>query len=328
MDKGGDTMSEKPCNPVDQKTIGWLMEGDPALRWQVLRDLVHAPGHMIQEERHRVAVEGVGAHLLALQDPIRQWSDGSDRSYYQSPAGSALFVLHMLADLGLDPESSQAQKAIAMIRDSVRHYSGNMLFFDGETEACINGRILLVSAYFDLVSHPLKNRLLGEQLADGGWNCEAPPSRRSSVHSTICVLEGLAAYECIYGPDASIQAARENGENYLLTRHLMRRRSDGQFITNELTNFLFPAFWHYDILRALEYFRSSGRRPVDPMREAIEIVQAKQNENGRWILEREFPSDGLPTNLGETVGEESRWITLRALRVLQWASCLTTSHRD
>jgi len=108
----------------------------------------------------------------------------------------------------------------------------------------------------------------------------------------------------------------------------MPRRSGGQFITNELTHFLFPAFWNYDILRALEYFRSTGRRPSDPMSEAIDIVQAKQNENGRWILEQEFPSEGLPTSFGETVGEESRWITFRALRVLQWASCLASGHRD
>lgn len=321
-------MSGKHSRPVDPKTVEWLMEGDPALRWQVLRDLVRTPEHMIQKERRRVADEGFGAHLLALQDPVRQWSDGSCRSYYQSPEGSALFVLHMLVELGLDPATAPAQKAIAMICDTVRHYEGNMLFFDGETEACINGRVLLVGSYFGLASHQLKDRLLSEQLADGGWNCEAPPSARSSVHSTICVLEGLAAYERIYGSDASIQAVRENGENYLLARHLLRRRNDGQFITNELTHFLFPAFWHYDILRALEYFRSFGRRPSDQMREAIEIVQAKQNENGRWILEREFPSDGLPTSLGETVGEESRWITFRALRVLKWASCLASVHRD
>jgi hypothetical protein len=73
------------------------------------------------------------------------------------------------------------------------------------------------------------DRLLGEQLPDGGWNCEAPErSTRSSFNTTICVLEALPEYERAGNGTPAVTEARLRGQEYLLERQLLRRRSTGQ----------------------------------------------------------------------------------------------------
>ncbi len=54
---------------TDARLTGWLLDSDPALAWQVERDLVGAPEETWQATRARVATEGFGAELLAHQDP-------------------------------------------------------------------------------------------------------------------------------------------------------------------------------------------------------------------------------------------------------------------
>jgi hypothetical protein len=192
-------------------------------------------------------------------------------------------------------------------------------FFEGETEACINGRTLAAGAYLGASSDRLAERLLGEQLADGGWNCEAPPSTRSSFHSTICVLEGLLAYEEQMGSTPALTEARRRGEDYLLERHLMRRLSTGEIIDENWARFTFPTVWHYDVLRALVYFRSAGAAPDARIEEAVALVERKRHPDGRWPLDLlHADRTRLPLRMEEELGAPSRWVTLRALRVLDW----------
>src|SRR5262249_49619970 len=151
-------------------------------------------------------------------------------------------------------------------------------------------------AYFEQDMSDVVERLLAEQLSDGGWNCDAERgSTRSSFNTTICVLEALLEYERRVGGDAAVTGARERGHAYLLERRLFRRRSTGAVIERDRkggtvwTRFAFPTWWHYDVLRGLEYLRSAGVEPDARVAEAIELVESKRGADGRWPLETTYP---------------------------------------
>jgi hypothetical protein len=306
--------------------VEWLMDSDPAIRWQVMRDLTGEPMDAVIAERARVAVEGWGAQLLALQDADGRWDGGSyrpgwvDESKPFFDAWTAThFSLQLLADYGLDPDSAQARKALALVRENVRWDANGALYFEGETEPCINGIALATGAYFGESVDGIVDRLLGGQLDDGGWNCWAEYGATvTSFHSTICVLEGLAAWERAGGSSSEVVAARSRSEEYLLERGLFRARSTGQVVDPRFLMFSFPTRWYYDVLRGLDYFRSTGAAFDDRCAEAMDLVVTKRDVAGRWPLENTHQG---PTHF-EMEGPDgfpSRWNTVRAMRVLNWA---------
>ncbi len=297
--------------------VAWLLDSDPSIRWQVMRDVTGEPAEVVAAERARVATEGWGARLLARQTPDGRWGEVGTTRYVDSPDGQSLHALILLRDMGLDPASPQARKAVARVRDHITHYEGGQPFFDGETEACINGRVLTLGAYFGAPNEALLARLLAEQLDDGGWNCEAPPSVRSSFHSTICVLEGLLEYERAKGATAAVAEARARAKHYLLERHLFRSLSSGRVIDPAWTLFSFPPGYHYDVLRGLDYLRSAGVEPDERTAEAIELVEKNRRPDCRWTLQN--PHGDVLDFAMEATDEPSRWNTLRLLRVLNWA---------
>lgn len=307
--------------------LDWLLDSDPAIRWQVLRDLVHAPDDVVAAERARVATEGWGARLLALQGEDGQWAGGAcfpARTFNWRAEGpgqpwiSTLPTLQLLHDLGVDPQVERVRRAVVSVRENCRWEHAGQPFFSGEVEPCINGRTVTLGIYFGQSQEALVARLLGEQLADGGWNCEAENgSVRSSFHTTINVLEGLLAYERATGGSAELLAARRRGEEYLLERRLTRRKSTGEIVNPAWLQFSFPVRWHYDVLRALEYFRSAGDAPDPRMGEAIDLLLSKRQADGTWHLENTYPGK-IHFALEDGDGRPSRWNTLRALRVLGW----------
>ena len=294
--------------------LKWLLDSDPAIRWQVMRDLTGAAPKAIAAERSRVATEGWGARLLALQAPAGNWGGpNEDRGLLFT-----FYTLVVLKDLGLDPASKQARKMIDRVDKRLVFTSlDNRPFLHGETEPCINGRILGLGAYFKEPNDALANQLLGEQLEDGGWNCEAPKSRRSSFHTTICVLEGLLEYERAGRKSAAVTKARKRADSYLLERRMLRSLRTGDVIDRRWLRFSFPTFWHYDVLRGLDYLRNAGVKPDNRVREAIEIVIERRHQNGRWPLNL-LHRERIPFEMETDVGRASRWNTLRALRVLSW----------
>jgi hypothetical protein len=322
----------KPDSPV----IQWLLDSDPSIRWQVMQDLIGAPAAEVAAERSRVATEGWGARLLALQGADGSWAGTA----FNQGWDSTMHVLSLLRELGLDPASGEARRAVDLVRDHVRwkgwdwdgkwrgwDFEGNP-FFAGEVEPCINGQVGASGAYFgqDTQSERILGRLFAEQLPDGGWNCEAENgSTRSSFNTTICVLEALLEYERAAGGSPEVTEARRRGESYLLDRRLLRRRSTGEVIERDrksgaaFTRFAFPTWWHYDVLRGLEYLRRAGVVPDERVAEAIEIVESKRDDDGRWPLEVRYPGR-MPVETDEGEGWPSRWNTLRALRVLDWHS--------
>ena len=293
--------------------IKWLLDSDPAIRWQVMRDLTdEAPG-TIAAERSRVATEGWGAQLLARQSSSGSWPGGQWDLV-------TLWSLVVLKDLGLDPASKQARRMIDRVdKGLVFKPLDNRPFLHGETEPCINGRILGIGSLYKEPNDALAKQLLDEQLEDGGWNCEAPKSRRSSFHTTICVLEGLLEYERAGRRSAAVTSARKKAENYLLERGMFRSLRSGDVIDKHWLRFSYPTFWHYDVLRGLDYLRDAGIKPDSRVDEAIGIVRKRRHQNGRWplnLLHRET----IPLEMETEVGRASRWNTLRALRVLRWYS--------
>ena len=307
--------------------LDWLLDSDPAIRWQVLRDLAHAPDEVVRAERARVATEGWGARLLALQGEDGQWAGGAcfpggyfdQRADYEGqPWTSTLPTLQLLHDFGIDANSEPVRRAASMVRDGCRWEYDDLPFFSGEVEPCINGRTVTLGVYFGQDMDALVSRLLGEQLADGGWNCEAERgSVRSSFATTINVLEGLLAHERATGGSAASIAARRRGEEYLLERKLMRRKSTGEIANPAWLQFSYPVRWNYDVLRALDYFRSAGDAPDSRMGEAVDLLRSKQQPDGTWLLENTHPGK-VHFALEDGDGQPSRWNTLRALRVLEW----------
>jgi len=293
--------------------LKWLLDSDPAIRWQVMRDLTGEDDRVIATERARVAKEGWGARLLDSQSPRGHWSSGD----HEDKDRRWLCTVHnftLLKDLGADPKAPKVRRAVDRVRKHVTWYERP--YFGGETEPCINGRILATGAYFDEPSKSLLDRLLKEQLKDGGWNCEAPKSKRSSFHSTICVLEGLLEYEKAWGRSSAVTKARGRAEEYLLKRRMFRSLRTGEVIDKKWMRFVFPGSYYYDVLRGLDYLRSAGVKPDQRVAEAIEIVKQRRHQNGLWPLNRIDPRRF--TFDMERVGSRSYWNTLRALRVLKW----------
>jgi hypothetical protein len=301
--------------------IDWLLDSDPAIRWQVMRDLTDEPADVIAAERARVATEGWGARLLELQAPDGRWGG---RAWSQDWTDT-FHVLELLRRFGLEPESASARHAIALVQEHVdwrdpafeTPWADNR-FFDGEVEPCINGNVVATGAYFGVDMTPLVVRLLGEQLADGGWNCEVERGATvSSIGTTINVVEGLLEHERAIGGSAEVSAARRGGEAYLLERRLLRRKSTGELIDPTWLQLSFPHWYFYDVLRGLEHFRATGAAPDPRVAEAIGVVEGRQDSDGRWPLQNVHVGES-PVEMDDGAGLPSRWNTLRALRVLDW----------
>ena len=295
--------------------IDWLIDSDPAIRWQVLRDLTDASADEVAAERARVAREGWGAQVLALQGPDGRWAHPNA----DSPEWSCFLHLALLRDLGLEPDSEQARRAVGLVRDNLTwHWWGDKPFFAGEVEPCINGRVVAIGAYFGEEVQGLVDRLLGEQMEDGGWNCEQENGATvGSFHTTICVLEGLLEHDRAMGDRAEVRASIERGQDYLLSRRLLRRLSTGEVIDPDFAKLAFPTCYHYDVLRALDHLRAAGVDLDERMTEAITLVESKRDADGRWPLEHVHDENVVIPM--EELDRPSRWVTLRAMRVLRWA---------
>ncbi len=302
--------------------IDWLLDSDPSIRWQVMRDLTHEPADVIATERSRIATEGWGARLLELQAPDGRWGGKP-----WSPDWTDTFhALELLRRLGLDPASEQARRAVRLVRERVTWRGGapgetpwaDNRFFEGEVEPCINGNVVATGSYFGQDVRGLVGRLLREQLPDGGWNCEVENGATvSSFGTTINVLEGLLEHERATGGSARVRAARRRGEEYLLQRRLFRRKTTGEVIDPTWLQFSFPTWYFYDVLRGLDYLRSAEVEPEERVAEAIGVVEGNRDPDGRWPLQNVHEGEAH-FQMEDGEGKPSRWNTLRAMRVLHW----------
>jgi len=320
-----------PTMADSASVIEWLLDSDPSIRWQVMRDLVDAPASEWMAERANVEKEGWGARLLSFEDEDGQWAGGAflpsdfeprEWSEIGQPWTATTFALSQLREFGLDPTSHRAQRAVDLIGANSRWDHDGQPFWEGEVEECINGRTVADGAYFGVDVSAIVDRLVGERLGDGGWNCERiNGSMRSSFATTINVLEGLLEYERSTGGTPESQEARRSGEEYLLERNLFRRLSTGEPADERLLLLSHPNRWRYDILRALDYFRSSaaltGSSPDPRLGDATDHLRSRRMDDGKWALDW-APAGRVWFEVNDGEGKPSRWLTLRAMRVLRW----------
>lgn len=309
----------------------WLLDSDPSVRWQVMRDLLDVPASEWRAERAKVEAKGWGARLLSYENEDGQWAGGAffpsdfDACELQElgqPWTATAFSLSQLREFGLDPSSDRARRAVRLIGANSRWDHAGEPYWEGEVEECINGRTVADGAYFGVDVSSIVRRLVGERLDDGGWNCErVNGSVRSSFATTINVLEGLLEYERDTGGTPESRDARKSGEEFLLERSLFRRLSTGEPADERFLCFMYPNRWRYDVLRALDYFRSAaaltGVAPDARLGEAVGHVRSRRLEEGTWLLDWS-PTGRVWFEVDDGVGKPSRWVTLRALRVLRW----------
>jgi len=311
--------------------VEWLLDSDPSIRWQAMRDLLDAPESEWSAARAEVETKGWGARLLSSEDGDGQWAGGAfaprdfdAREWHEvgQPWTATTFALSQLREFGLDPASDRARRTVELIGANSRWEHDGQPYWEGEVEECINGRTVADGAYFGVDVAPIVDRLVGERLDDGGWNCErARGSIRSSFHSTINVLEGLLGFEGATGGTSASREARASGEEFLLERALFRRLSTGEPADERFLRFLHPNRWRYDVLRALDHFRSAaaltGAAPDPRLAEAVDHVRSRRLDDGTWPLDWTLPGR-VWFDVDAGPGRPSRWVTLRALRVLSW----------
>lgn len=300
---------------ANRPLIPWLLEGDPAVRWQVLQDLLGVPEADVAAEREGLSREGWGANLLAAQDDAGTWAHG----LYLPKWTSTTYTLLLLHRLGLPADNPQAVRGCRCLWDGATYHDGGPSLWHGAPDTCVAGMLVLLASYFRYGEARLEaavSWLLREQLPDGGWNCQARRrgSRHGSFHTSISVLEALQAYQ-LSGGQADAQEASARGRDFFLSHHLYRSHRSGETVHESFLRFPFPPQWHFDLLRGLEYFRASGAAPDQRLEDAVERVREAQRPDGTW--KRYPPYPGRQWFPLEPPGR-SRMTTLRCLRVLQW----------
>ncbi|VTR76614.1 squalene cyclase [Cellulomonas hominis] len=314
---------------LDGALLDWLLDSDPALRWQVERDLAGAPPSVWRATRARVATEGFGARLLAHQDPDGQWAGGAyfPAGYLEGPEEeegqpwtATTWSLNALREWGVDA-SALAGTAEKLAANSRWEYD-DLPYWDGEVDACINAYTLANGAWLGADVSGLAQWFVEHRLPDGGWNCAwVEGSTRSSFHSTLNALRGILSYEQATGTAGDLRAARHAGEEYLLERRLLYRRSTGELVAPWATHLAYPFRWFYSALKAVDHFRSAALHdgvPPDPrLADAVESIRAARQSDGTWLQERRHPGTAW-FEVDVPAGEPSRWLTFHAARVLAW----------
>ena len=305
---------------VNDTVIAWLMEGDPSVRWQVMRDLLHRSERSWRRERARVATAGWGQRLLARQRPDGNWG----LAPYRPKWTCTTYTMQLLRQLGLGPGNPNALRACALYLAEGVGPDGGINFWRPRRsigETCVSGMILAQLAWFgfddDRVER-LVEYLFREQMPDGGWNCRRPEGAiHSSFHTTTSVIEGLQLYGATTrARSADARGAAARGRDFLAEHRLFRSHTTGRSVSTEMKRFHFPPQWHHDVLRALDLFRAAGAARDPRLEEAVGIVHARREPDGRWALARPYP--GAVHFALETAGKPSRIVTLHALRVLAW----------
>lgn len=312
--------------------VNWMLDSDPALRWQVQRDVLLAPEAAWRATRTRVATEGFGSRLLALQDPDGQWAGGAffprdfdfegpeAREGAGQPWTATTWALNSLREWGLDA-SVLAGTAEKLAENSRWEYD-DLPYWDGEVDCCINAWTLANGVWLGAEVDRLADWFGEHRMADGGWNCEwVEGSTRSSFHSTLNSLKGLLAYEMATGGSEKTRADRRSGEEYLLERGLFRRLTTGEVVAPWALHFAYPFRWFYSVLNATDYLRSAsifdGTAPDPRIADAIDLIRAARQEDGTWLQERRHPGR-VWFHVDVDAGRPSKWLTFFALRVLEW----------
>jgi len=318
---------------VAESVVPWLLDSDPALRWQVERDIVGEPPEVWEATRATTATEGFGARLLALQDPDGQWAGGAffpaDFDFHGPEAAPGVqpwtattWTLNSLREWGIDAGILRERRTPELLAANSRWEYENLPYWTGEVDCCINAWTVANGVWLGVDITGIVDWFVEHQMADGGWNCEwVEGSTRSSFHSTLNSLKGLLAYDTATGGTEATHASRSSGAEYLLARGLFRRLSTGEPVGPWVDRFTYPCRWVYSVLNAADYFREASLLdgvPPDPrMAQAIEIIRSARQQDGTWLQASRHPGR-VWFEVDAPAGEPSKWLTLSAIRVLAW----------
>jgi hypothetical protein len=306
----------------DDNIIDWLMEGDPAIRWQVMRDLLDAPEAEWQTERRRTQNQGWGAQLLAEQDARGVWGGG----LYSPKWISSTYTLLTLVGIGLPPDCEPARRGAQIALDGLYGLDAGDALYQrtNQFDQCVGGMFVQLAAYFGIARERVTvmvKSLIENRISDGGWNCRInrkPLPHHSSFHTTINVLEGLreTVERSIYPQKKAVLTAESGAREMLLNHGLFRSHRTGKMIDERWTLLSYPPRWHYDMLRALDYFRRASAARDPRLQESIDLLISRRRTDGRWPVQNKHRARDYFDM--EKTGGPSRWNTLRALRVLRW----------
>ena len=316
---------------MPERLVSWLLDSDPALRWQVERDILHEPPEVWETTRARVATEGFGARLLSQQDPDGQWAGGAffpagfdfgGSGEEGQPWTATTWALNDLREWGLDPAVLHERRTAELLAENARWEYDDLPYWGGEVDCCINAWTVANGVWLGADTTGIANWFVEHRLADGGWNCEwVDGSKRSSFHSTLNSLKALLTYNTATGGTDATRAARRAGEEYLLERGLFRRLSTGEPVGPWVDHFGYPFRWVYNVLNAADYFRESslldGATPDPRMGDAVELIRAARQSDGTW-LQAGRPAGRVWFEIDAPTGEPSKWLTLCGTRVLDW----------
>jgi hypothetical protein len=304
---------------LEREVIIWLLDGDPAIRWQVRQDLLGENGAVVLVDREHISSRGWGAELLARQDPSGRWAS----QLYDHKWISTTYSLQLLRRMGLDPGNAQAQRGCQQLIEGGYQEGGAISFSKTVTGIDLGVCALTLStlAYFgypDQRVHAVAEFLLDQQEREGSWKPEPGVDRLQYIFaSTLLALESLREYANLYQEDAArVSEAQTRGREFLLQHHLFKNKDADQIFDQKMTRFSFPPRWHYDVLVALDYFQACRTEKDDRLEQAIDLVKSKRRKDGTWNLQNRHP--GKTFFEMEKVGQPSRWNTLRAMRVLKW----------
>jgi hypothetical protein len=314
-----DIFNQRFMEHISPEIIKWLLNGDSAIRWQVMRDLLHADASVYSVERSRIAWEGWGRMLLERQDAQGTWGGG----LYGPKWTSATYTLLVLRQLGLDPQNTAARKACMILLDKGHYPDGGINYFKSlkHSETCVTGMILALLAYFGIRDERMKTIarfLIDQQMPDGGWNCESfRGAEHSSFHTTVSVLEGLREYEKQFEDcTEDITGTRQAALEFLMLHRFYRSHTTGQVVDQKMTRFPFPTRWRYDVMRVFDFLCEIDASWDPRMKDAAGLIIRKRKADGTWLLYGRYP--GRTFFEMEQPGKPSRWNTLRGLRILQW----------
>lgn len=301
--------------------VEWLLEGDPSIRYQTLRDLHNTNVKDIQKERQKILNEGWGRRLMELQEENGTWSN----ALYSPKWTSTFYTLLLLKRFGALNDKNIEKACRILLDKGFYKKDGGINYWKSwkQGECCVTGMLLSMLCHFQVEDdhvHRMVEYLISEQMPDYGWNCERyRGAKHSSFHTTISVLEGLWEYEKEFPNSVlvkSIQEKQKEGIEFLLQHHLYKSNTTWKIVDSKMIKFSFPPRWHFDIIRCLDYFQDKKIEKEECMFSAMDILIKKQTTDGFWKLEIEYPAKTFFKM--EKVGKESRWNTLRSLRILKW----------
>ncbi|WP_316354283.1 hypothetical protein [Devosia sp.] len=302
---------------ADPAVMDWLLAGDVAIEFQARRDLLDDADQRLQA---RITNEGWGRRFLAARNADGSWGE----RFYQPKWISSHYTLLDLRTLEIDPRNAQIQQSIAKIISEEKRPDGGIgpARSIPASDVCVNGMFLNYATYFQTSETDLQSIvdfILAQRMDDGGFNClrNTSGAQHSSLHSSLSVAEGIQQYAAsgyAYRLPELIEAA-DSARDFMLRHRLFRSQRTGVIISPQMLRFPFPPRWKFNILRALDHFRSAGQPWDSRMSDALTIVASKQRPDGRWLLAAAHP--GQVHFQMEQVGQPSRWNTLLALRVLR-----------